>query len=59
MSDTIIAAIIGAGAVIFAAVIGLIAKSISKNKTIVKQVQKGNNNKQVGVINKIRSDKNE
>lgn len=53
MSEGIIIAIIGGAATVIAAIIGLIAKSSSKNKqkNVVKQKQKGNGNNQIGIQN--------
>lgn len=53
MSEGIIIAIIGGAVTVIAAIIGLIAKSSSKNKqkNVVKQKQKGNGNNQIGIQN--------
>lgn len=51
MSEGIVVALIGAGAVVIAALIGLIAKATSKTKTQIKQKQKGNGNTQIGIQN--------
>ena len=52
MSEAIIIALIGGGATVIAASIGLIANAIKKksvsNDYSVKQQQKGNNNTQIG-----------
>lgn len=53
VSEGIIIAIIGGAVTVIAAIIGLIAKSSSKNKqkNVVKQKQKGNGNNQIGIQN--------
>ena len=48
MSEAIIVAIIGAAAVIIAAIIGLL-KKINGNKTIIRQQANGKNIQQIGL----------
>jgi len=62
MSEGILIALIGAGAVIIAAVIGLIGKNItnSSNRNVkIKQSSKGNTVTQVGIQNITKKDKDE
>ena len=48
MSESIIVALIGAGGVIVAAIIGALAKKKSSSGVFIRQKQKGNQNKQIG-----------
>lgn len=54
MSEGIIIALIGLGATIAAALIGLLVKTnVTKKKSVIKQNQEGKNNTQIGIqINK-------
>ncbi len=54
MSEEMIIALIGLGATLGAALIGLFVKTtISKKKTVIKQNQSGKNNTQIGIqVNK-------
>ena len=49
MSEPIIAAIIGAGGVILAAIIGLLAKSKKATKTTINQKAQGSEITQIGI----------
>lgn len=62
MRENIIVALIGAGAVIIAAIVSLLGnlskkKSLSGEKTIIKQSVKGNSNVQIGIQNNSSNDK--
>lgn len=61
MSENIIVALIGAGAVIIAAIITLIGnlkkKNVSEKRTKIKQSAKGNSNVQIGIQNNLSNDK--
>ena len=63
MSEAIIIALIGGGATVIAASIGLIANAIKKksvsNDYSVKQKQKGDNNTQIGNQIEIKDNNNE
>lgn len=50
MSEEMIIALIGLGATLGAALIGLFVKTtVSKKKTVIKQNQSGKNNTQIGI----------